>query len=80
MSPAPRSLADEDFDNDLLRGVLRRRPDVDVARAQDVGLSGAKGPAILEWAAQQGRLLLTHGVSTMTAHALARVRNGLAML
>ncbi len=74
-----RFLVDEDFDNDILRGVLRRKPDLDIVRAQDVGLSGAKDPVILEWAAQQGRIVLTHDVSTMTAHAGARVRSGLPM-
>jgi hypothetical protein len=34
---------------------------------------------LLEWAAQQGRILVTHDVHTMTAHAYARVATGLAM-
>ena len=40
--------ADENFDNDIVRGLLRRRPDIDVVRVQDVGLSGASDPIILE--------------------------------
>jgi hypothetical protein len=36
-------------------------------------------PLVLEWAAQEGRILLTHDVSTMTAHTYARVRDGLPM-
>ena len=79
MSPALRFVIDEDFDNDILRGVLRRLPAIAIVRAQDVGLSGAKDPVVLEWAAREGRVLLTHDVSTMTAHALARVRAGLPM-
>jgi len=76
---ALRFLMDEDFDNDILRGLLRRLPELNIVRAQDVGLSGAKDPAVLEWAARDGRVLLTHDVTTMTAHASARVRNGQAM-
>lgn len=34
-----RFLVDEDFDNDIVRGVLRRQPSLDMVRAQDVGLS-----------------------------------------
>lgn len=30
MNAALRWLVDEDFDNDILRGVLRRKPDLDV--------------------------------------------------
>jgi hypothetical protein len=33
--------ADENFNADILRGLLRRRPDLDIARVQDAGLSGA---------------------------------------
>jgi hypothetical protein len=33
-----RLAADEDFNNDILRGILRRKPDLDIVRIQDVGL------------------------------------------
>ncbi len=74
-----RLVTDEDFDNDILRGVLHHKPDVDFVRAQDVGLSGAEDPDVLEWAAQHGRIVLTHDVNTMKGLALARVHNGLPM-
>jgi hypothetical protein len=74
-----RFLIDEDFDNDILRGVLRRLPQLDIVRAQDVELSGAKDPVILDWAAREGRILLTHDVSTMTKYALAMVNAGMPM-
>ena len=51
-----RLAADENFNNDIVRGLLRRRPDLDIVRVQDVGLSGADDPAILEWAAREGRV------------------------
>lgn len=71
--------ADENFNNDILRGLLRRRPDLDIVRIQDVGLSGADDVVILEWAAQEGRVLLTHDVSTITQYAYERVRMGKSM-
>jgi hypothetical protein len=74
-----RFLADEDFDNDIVRGMLRRLPSLDIVRVQDVGLSGAIDPRVLEWAAQESRVLITHDVSTMTAHAYIRVSNDLPM-
>jgi hypothetical protein len=79
MTSSFRILADEDFDNDILRGVLRRRPDLDILRAQDVGLSGEHDTVVLEWAAQEGRILLTHDASTMKTHAFVRIHNGLPM-
>jgi hypothetical protein len=79
MSVVLRFLADEDFDNDIVRGMLRRLPNLDIMRAQDVGLSRALVPRVLEWAAKEGRVLLTHDVIAMTAHAYARVSSGLPM-
>ncbi|MDE3089225.1 MAG: DUF5615 family PIN-like protein [Chloroflexota bacterium] len=79
MSVPLRFLVDEDFDNDILRGLLRRKPELDIVRAQDVGLGETADPKILEWAADEDRVLLTHDVSTMTVHAYARVDAGLPM-
>jgi len=53
-----RLAADENFNNDIVRGLLRRKPDLDIVRVQEVGLSGADDPTILEWTAQEGRVLL----------------------
>ncbi len=74
-----RLAADENLDNDIVRGLLRRQPGVDIVRVQDVGLSGADDATVLEWAAQEGRILLTHDVSTITRYAYARVRDGRPM-
>jgi hypothetical protein len=79
MSGAIRFLVDEDFDNDILRGLVRRLPDLDIVRVQDVDLAGSKDPEVLEWAAQERRVLLTHDVSTMTAEAAERIRAGRPM-
>lgn len=68
--------ADENFNNDIIRGLIRRKPDVDIVRVQDVGLSGADDPDVLEWAARQGRVLVTHDVSTVSKYAYERVAAG----
>ncbi len=74
-----RLAADENFNNDILRGVLRRNAATDIVRIQDAGLSGADDPTVLEWAAQTGRVLLTHDVATITRYAYERVRDGKPM-
>src|SRR5215813_4193113 len=79
MSVLLRFLVDEDFDNDIVRGMLRRLPTLDIVLVLDVELSGARDPIVLERAAQDGRVLLTHDVSTMTAHAYERASSGLPM-
>ena len=74
-----RLAADENFNQDIIRGLLRRKPDLDLVRVQDAGLSGASDPAVLEWAAAEDRLLLTHDVTTITHYAFQRVAAGLRM-
>jgi Domain of unknown function (DUF5615) len=74
-----RFLADENFNNQIVRGVLRRNSDVDIVRIQDVGLVEADDPTVLEWAAQNGRIVLTHDVTTMTNFAYERVQADLSM-
>jgi hypothetical protein len=50
-----------------------------MVRVQDAGPSGSDDPVVLEWAAQQGRVLFTHDASTMTHQAYERVRTGKRM-
>jgi predicted nuclease of predicted toxin-antitoxin system len=72
-------LADENFDNTIIRGLLRRKPDVDVVCVRDVGLAGEDDPTVLEWAAQENRILLTHDVATITRYAYERIAAGQVM-
>ena len=65
---------DENFNNDVLRGLLRRNLRLNGVRIQDAGLRTLDDETVLEWAAQQGRVLITHDVSTMTTHARVRAR------
>lgn len=74
-----RFVADENFNNNILRGLLRRQSELDIVRVQDVGLRGADDPTVLEWAAQEGRILLTHDVATITQYAYERLEAGLSM-
>lgn len=71
--------ADENLNNDILRGVQRRNPAVDILRVQDAGLSAKDDASVLDWAARSGRVLLTHDVATMSHYAYERVRNGKSM-
>ena len=52
-------VSDENFDGDILRGLYRRCPELDVVRAQDVGLSTTPNSDILAWAAAEGRTTLS---------------------
>ncbi len=71
--------ADENFNNDIVRGLRRRKPVIDIVRIQDAGLASESDPVILEWAAINGRVLLTHDVSIITGYAYERVLLGKRM-
>ena len=62
-----------------MRGLIRRIPGLSIVRVQDVGLRNADDPTILEWAAKEERILLTHDVATITMHAYERVKQNLPM-
>jgi hypothetical protein len=74
-----RLATDEDFNNRIVRGLLRRQPDVDILRVQDAGLAGSDDKEVLAWAANERRILITHDVTTMKQTAYDRIAAGLPM-
>ncbi len=74
-----RLLSDENFNGDIVRGLLLYRPALNLLRVQDVGLQEADDPTILAWAATDNRILLTHDRATMPDFAYARVVAGQPM-
>ena len=72
-------LSDEDFNRRIVRGLRRRLPRLDVVRVQDVGLIARPDTEVLEWAANENRVVLTHDVTTMSKHAFDRVNQRLPM-
>jgi hypothetical protein len=74
-----RLVTDESFNADIIRGRFRRRPDLDLVRVQDVGLTQTPDDEILKWAASQGRVLVSHDVSTVPPAAYQRLRDGKPM-
>ena len=74
-----RLLADENFNNHVLDGLLRELPELDVVRVQDTEVYQAKDQVVLAWAARENRILLTHDLKTMPHHAYGRINAGLPM-
>ncbi len=68
-----RFLADENFNNEIIRGLERRIPDVDITRIQDTELAGKPDTLILEWAVQHNTIVLSHDVNTMRGYFYERV-------
>jgi hypothetical protein len=62
-----------------LSAAFSAQPELDLVRVQDVGLLNAEDPAILAWAAEDNRVLLTHDRATVPAFAYERMRGGESM-
>jgi predicted nuclease of predicted toxin-antitoxin system len=69
-------LVDENFNHRILRGLKRRIPDLDYLLVQETASFQKDDPQVLDWAAANNRVIVTHDVNTMTEHAYERIQSG----
>jgi hypothetical protein len=74
-----RLIADENVKQAIVDGLRRLLPDVDIVLAKEVGLLRTDDRLILEWAAANARILVTHDARTMPGYAYERVAAGLPL-
>lgn len=60
--------ADADLNDDIVKGVKRRVPEIDFQNAADAGLEGLEDDVVLALAANENRILVTHDRRTMPFH------------
>jgi len=63
-----RFLADYNFNGEIIDGLLRREPAIDLRSEHDAGLEGMPDPQVLAKAADEDRILITHDHRTMPRH------------
>lgn len=63
-----RFICDANFDFGIVNSLRRLDPRIDIKTADEAGLRGLADPKILEIAAADGRVLLTHDRRTMPRH------------
>jgi hypothetical protein len=66
-----RFQADVHLNELILRAACRREPALDFHTAEAAGLGGLPDPKVLERAAEEGRVLVTHDLQTMPRHFAA---------
>jgi predicted nuclease of predicted toxin-antitoxin system len=71
-----RLLLDENFNHQILNGLKLRIPNLDYVIAQKTALKGVTDPDLLEWAAVEDRLIVTHDIKTFPKFAYERVKAG----
>jgi predicted nuclease of predicted toxin-antitoxin system len=74
-----RLLIDENFDHQILRGLKSRLPELDFVTVRQVRLARSPDSDLLMWAAENGRVMLTHDVGTMSDCANQLLRDGQPM-
>lgn len=74
-----RLATDENFTASILSGLSRQAPHLDIVRIQDFGLASASDPQILQWAARERRVVVSHDRKTMPPFAYEMIRNNTLM-
>jgi hypothetical protein len=74
-----RLASDADVRGEIIRGLRRRLPEIDLVRAQDVLPDGTPDSEVLAWAAAENRILITNDRNTMVGFARERVATGEAV-
>jgi hypothetical protein len=72
----PRFLADEDLRHRIVKAARRLEPSLEFATVVELGFSQAKDPELLEFAAKNNWLLVSHDVNTMKSYAEQRLAAG----
>lgn len=75
----PHFLANHDLTEAIVLGVMRREPSLEFRRLREAGMADRPDAEVLEYAARENLLLVSHDVNTMTAHAARRLAAGLPM-
>src|SRR5271157_36503 len=71
-----RLASDADVHGDILNGLHRRLPEIDLVRVQDALPEQTPDPEVLAWAAAESRVLITNDRNTMVGFAYQRVAAG----
>ena len=71
-----RLASDADVRGEIIRGVRRRLPEIDLVRVQDALPESAPDQDVLAWAAAENRVLITNDRSTMIGLAYRRAATG----
>lgn len=67
-----RLASDADVHGEIIRGLRRRLPEIDLVRVQDALPEGAPDSEVLAWAAAERRVLITNDRNTMVGFAYQR--------
>ena len=71
-----RLASDADVNGEIIRGLRRRSPEIDLVRSLDALSERAPDSEVLAWATRENRVLITNDRNTMVGLAFQRVDQG----
>lgn len=71
-----RLASDADVRGEIIRGLRRRLPQIDLVRVKDALPEGTPDREVLAWAATENRVLITNDRNTMVGLAYKRTATG----
>lgn len=75
-----RLLFDENFNQRIVRSLKLELPNLEFEIAQNCGLKGKPDPQVLEWASENGFILVSHDLKTVPKFAYQIVAEDKTML
>ncbi len=72
-------LADQNFNASIMHGLKERIPELDCVATYEIGLQKYTDDKLLDWAAEENRIILTHDAKTFPAFAFEKVEQGKKM-
>ena len=76
MGERVRFQGDANFNNWIVKGVLRRQPFIDFQTGEMAGLRGMTDPDVLRYITASGRVLVSHDYHTMPTHFAEYLASG----
>lgn len=73
----PRFLADNDLNDGIVDGLLRREPTIHFVRLREITSPALPDADVLQLAADQGLIVISHDVTTMIREAGTRLERNL---
>jgi hypothetical protein len=72
-------LADQNLDDAIVWGVIRRQPNAEFHRLRDLALERATDEEVLAFASRERYIVVSHDLNTMTTAASRRIESGQRM-
>ena len=69
-------MSGKDLNEHIVTGAFRREPSIEFLRAREIGLASLTDREVIDYAAREGLIIVSHDVNTMPGHACEMLGSG----